>query len=182
MVKSHHNDVYWQILEHRKKMALARLGFAPDWRIRFRTGSGRDRIVPETDLSSSPPILENTVFSEIWSIWYLWKKNSSSQRNFFAKSKRKRRRRRNNTLVSKKKWQINGCLCEKRTLFHTYKFLTVISRYYLLPLAICQKLALFVIWCFICLKESFSRMFCDRQKLTEKKRKIYIFTNSYIYI
>jgi hypothetical protein len=30
MVKSHHNDVYWQILEYRKKMSLARLGFAPD--------------------------------------------------------------------------------------------------------------------------------------------------------
>ena len=33
MVKSHHNDVYWQILEYRKKMALARLGFAPDWNV-----------------------------------------------------------------------------------------------------------------------------------------------------
>jgi hypothetical protein len=30
MVKSHHNDVYWQILDYRKKMAMARLGFAPE--------------------------------------------------------------------------------------------------------------------------------------------------------
>ena len=30
MVKSHHNDVYWQILEYRRKMALARLGFSPE--------------------------------------------------------------------------------------------------------------------------------------------------------
>jgi len=41
MVKSHHNDVYWQILEYRKKMALARLGFAPDWKVQVIVESHR---------------------------------------------------------------------------------------------------------------------------------------------
>ena len=30
LVKSHHNDVYWEILQLRKNMALARFGFSPD--------------------------------------------------------------------------------------------------------------------------------------------------------
>ena len=30
LVKSHHNDVYWEILHLRKNMVLARLGFSPD--------------------------------------------------------------------------------------------------------------------------------------------------------
>ena len=30
LVKSHHNDVYWEILQLRKSMVLARFGFSPD--------------------------------------------------------------------------------------------------------------------------------------------------------
>ena len=30
LVKSHHNDVYWEILQLRRNMVLARLGFSPD--------------------------------------------------------------------------------------------------------------------------------------------------------
>ena len=30
LVKAHHNDVYWEIVNRRRKMTLARLGFSPD--------------------------------------------------------------------------------------------------------------------------------------------------------
>lgn len=30
LVKSHHNDVYWEIVQRRKKMVIAKLGYSPD--------------------------------------------------------------------------------------------------------------------------------------------------------